>query len=261
MPRVLAVGAHPDDVEITCAGTLVLFQRAGWKVSIASMTAGDLGSSRLPPREISRVRREEARRSAASIHADYTCLGFRDLAIVYDEASKRRVSGFLRQCRPDLLFLPSPVDYMADHEETPRIVREAAFASTIPHWRAAWGPRVPPPCERLPAIFYVDAIDLVDHFGRRIAARYVVDVTGVMGQKERMLAAHESQRSWLREQHGEDEYLLWMKRCGRDRARDFGKKAVRFAEGFRPHLGHGFPKGDVLTEVLGKKLVRTLASP
>jgi LmbE family N-acetylglucosaminyl deacetylase len=260
MPRVLAVGAHPDDVEITCAGTLVHFQRAGWKVSIASMTAGDLGSSRLPPKEISRVRREEARRSAASIGADYTCLGFRDLAIVYDESSKRRVTGFLRECRPDLLLLPSPVDYMADHEETPRIVREAAFASTIPHWTTTWGKRGAPPCDRLPAIFYVDPIDLVDHFGRRIPVGYVVDITGVIDQKETMLAAHDSQRSWLREQHGEDEYLLWMRRCGRDRARDFGKKSVRFAEGFRAHRGHGFPKRDLLTEVLGKKLVRTLAT-
>ena len=39
-----------------------------------------------------------------------------------------------------------------------------------------------------------------------------------------MLAAHESQRSWLRAQHGEDEYLLWMRRTGADRARDFGSR-------------------------------------
>jgi LmbE family N-acetylglucosaminyl deacetylase len=43
MPRVLALMAHPDDIEITCAGTLILLRAAGWDVHMATMTAGDLG--------------------------------------------------------------------------------------------------------------------------------------------------------------------------------------------------------------------------
>jgi hypothetical protein len=80
----------------------------------------------------------------------------------------------------------------------------------------------------------------------------------VIEVKEQMLAAHESQRSWLRAQHGEEEYLLWMRRTGADRARDFGARAVKFAEGFTQHLGHAFPKDDVLTAALGKRAVRTV---
>ena len=75
-----------------------------------------------------------------------------------------------------------------------------------------------------------------------------------------MLAAHDSQRAWLREQHGEDEYLLWMRRCARDRAKDFGKKRVKYAEGFTQHRAHGFPAEDPLTPVLGKRRVRTIRS-
>jgi LmbE family N-acetylglucosaminyl deacetylase len=135
--------------------------------------------------------------------AGYTCLGFSDLTIVYNDATKRRVSALLRLVRPDLVIVPSPVDYMADHEETPRIVREAAFASTVPNWKASLGGRRPRPCATLPAILYADPIDNVDHFGRRVAAQLVVDITGHDRLQGEMLACHESQRSWLRHQHGE----------------------------------------------------------
>jgi LmbE family N-acetylglucosaminyl deacetylase len=259
--RVLAVMAHPDDIEFTCAGTLALLRRAGWDVHLATMTAGDLGTVTLSRAAISRIRRREAAASARLLEADYTCLGFADLTIVYNDTTKRRVSALLRLVRPDLVIVPSPVDYMADHEETPRIVREAAFASTVPNWKASLGGRRPRPCATLPAILYADPIDNVDHFGRRVAAQLVVDVTSSIDLKEEMLACHESQRSWLRHQHGEDEYLLWMRRVGADRARDFGRAGVKYAEGFRQHLGHGFPHEDRLTAALGKRLVKSLPWP
>jgi LmbE family N-acetylglucosaminyl deacetylase len=254
--RVLAVMAHPDDIEFTCAGTLALLKRAGWDIHLATMTAGDLGTATLSRAAIARIRRKEAAASARLLGAGYTCLGFADLTIFYSDATKRRVSALLRLVRPDLVIVPSPVDYMADHEETPRIVREAAFASTVPNWKASLGGRRPRPCAKLPAILYADPIDNVDHFGRRVAAQLVVDITGTIDFKEEMLACHESQRSWLRHQHGEDEYLLWMRRVGADRARDFGRAKVKFAEGFRQHLGHGFPHDDHLTAALGKRLVK-----
>lgn len=257
MPTVLAVMAHPDDIEITCAGTLALLKRAGWGVHLATMTAGDLGSMTLPRPEISRVRRGEAEASAKVLGAGYTCLGFDDLTILYDAPSKRRVCGLLREVRPDLVITHPPHDYMTDHTETPRIVREAAFASTIPNWEASLNGKPAPPCAKMPAILYTDPIENIDAEGRRVPARIVVDITSAMETKERMLACHESQRSWLRAQHGEDEYLLSMKRWGADRAKDFRKKTVKYAEGFTPHLGHGFPKDDLLTKALGKSRVKT----
>ena len=178
--RVLAVMAHPDDIEMTCAGTLVLLKRAGWDVHMATMTAGDLGSGTRSRAQISRIRKREAAASARLLGAGYTCLGFQDLTIVYGEAAKRRVSALVRLVRPDLLIVPSPVDYMADHEETPRIVREAAFASTVPNWKASLAGRRPKPAEKLPAILYADPIDHVDHFGRRVPAECVVDITDAL---------------------------------------------------------------------------------
>lgn len=258
MPTVLAVMAHPDDIELTCAGTLILLRQAGWKVHLATMTAGDLGSMKHSRAAIAKIRKKEAAASAKLLGADYTCLGFDDLTVQYGPESKRAVTGLLRAVRPDLLILHSPDCYMADHTESARIAREAAFASTIPNWKATFKGKPMKACSTMPAVLYADAIDNVDALGRRLPARYVVDITGVIGQKEKMLAAHDSQRSWLREQHGEDEYLLWMRRMGADRARDLNDPAVRVAEGFVPHLGHGFPRHDHLTESLGPSLVRII---
>ncbi len=265
MPRVLALMAHPDDIEITCAGTLLLLRDAGWDVHLATMTAGDLGSATLPSAVISRIRRKEAAASARLIGAGYTCLGFKDLTIAHAERPKRIVAGLLRDVRPDLLITHPPRDYMADHEETSRLAREAAFGSTIPNWTPLPVPgararrRAAPPCEHMPALLYADPIDLVDHEGRRVAARLVVDVSSVIERKAAMLAAHASQRDWLHQQHGTDEYLDWMRRTGVDRARDFRRKTVTHAEGFNPHLGHGFPHDDLLTGALGTARVKTLA--
>jgi len=259
MPTVLALMAHPDDIEITCAGTLILLQRAGWRVHLATMTAGDLGSMKHSRAAIAKIRRKEAAASAKLLGAAYSCLGFDDLTIAYGEKPKRVVTGLLRAVRPDLMILHSPDCYMADHTESARIAREAAFASTIPNWKASFNGKPAPACAAMPAILYADPIDQVDHYGRRVPARYVVDISSAIDLKEKMLAAHDSQRSWLREQHGEDEYLNWMKRTGARRAEDFGKATVRYAEGFLPHLGHGFPHKDLLSPALGNETVKALA--
>jgi LmbE family N-acetylglucosaminyl deacetylase len=256
MPTVLAVMAHPDDIELTCAGTLILLRRAGWTVHLATMTAGDLGSMKQSRAVIAKIRRKEAAASAAILGAGYSCLGFDDLTVAYSTQAKRVVTGLLRAVAPDLLILHSPDCYMADHTESTRIAREAAFASTIPNWKATYGGKPVKAATRMPAILYADPIDNVDALGRRVPARLIVDITSVLDLKEKMLAAHDSQRSWLREQHGEDEYLLWMRRNGADRAGDLQDPAVKAAEGFTPHLGHGFPREDWLTKALGPKLVR-----
>src|SRR5947207_631209 len=90
--RILAIHAHPDDVEFQCAGTLARLKRVGWSITIATMTAGDCGSAELAPAEISRVRRAEARAAADLLGADYMCLDFQDLAIVHDNDGRRRVT-------------------------------------------------------------------------------------------------------------------------------------------------------------------------
>ena len=95
--HVLALHAHPDDVEFQCAGTLILLREAGCLVTIATMTPGDCGSAEHDAEAISALRRDEARASAGLIGAQYECLEFRDLAIFNDDESRRRVTEALRR--------------------------------------------------------------------------------------------------------------------------------------------------------------------
>ncbi len=67
-----------------------------------------------------------------------------------------------------------------------------------------------------------------------------------------MLACHESQRNWLLEHHKIDEYILAMKRFAEMRGKEIDGQ---YAEGFRQHLGHGYPQENILKEILGNLVV------
>ena len=143
--RVLALHAHPDDVEFQCAGTLALLREAGCAVTIATMTPGDCGSAEHDCRgDRRRSGASEARASAALIGAEYVCLEFRDLAIFNDDESRRRVTEALRRARPDIILTAPPVDYLCDHEMTSLLVRDACFAASCPNYATRqWEPAPP----------------------------------------------------------------------------------------------------------------------
>ena len=246
-PRILAIHAHPDDIEFQCAGTLALLKQKGCAITVATMTPGDCGSAELGPEEIARVRRAEAQAAADVLRADYLCLEFRDLSILHDNESRRRVTEAIRRVRPEVVITAPPVDYMSDHEMTSRLVRDACFNAPIPNYRTQqWEPAAP--IERIPHLYYVDPIEGIDYFGQLIEPEFIVDVSEVFELKRQMLACHDSQRSWLRKQHGIDEYLAGMERWSARRGADIG---VRYGEAFRQHKGHPYPSSNRLLELLG----------
>ena len=150
--RVLAIHAHPDDIEFQCAGTLSLLQRAGCQLNLTTMTAGDCGSADLKPEEIAQIRRDEARQSASVIDAEYQCLEFMDLSITADTTSHRRVTEAIRKTRPDNVLTAPPIDYMSDHEVTSRLVRDACFSASVPNFSThQWDPCSP--LEHIPHLY------------------------------------------------------------------------------------------------------------
>ncbi len=244
---MLAIHAHPDDVEFQCAGTLALLAERGHAIDIATMTPGDCGSKDLPPEEIAAIRREEARRAAEILGARYTCLEFRDLSIVVDNDAKRRVTEQLRRARPRIVFTAPPVDYMEDHEATSRLVRDACFSASCPNYATRqWEPAAP--LDWIPHLYYVDAVEGADLWGEPIVPHFYVDVTTTFDTKRRMLACHDSQRRWLRAQHGIDEYLDNQERWSARRGSEIG---TRHAEAFRQHRGHPYPSDNLLASLLG----------
>jgi LmbE family N-acetylglucosaminyl deacetylase len=243
---VLSVLAHPDDAEFLCAGALIRLAREhGWEVHIASMTPGDCGSVEHGPEEIARIRREEGARAAALIGAAYHCLEERDLLVFYQERPLERITRLLRTLRPRLVLTHSPADYMLDHEMTCTLVRAAAFGAPVPNFFADRSH--PPAMADIPHLYYCDPIEGKDPLGRSIEPAFRIDVSSVLETKAAMLAAHASQRDWLLKHHGMDQYLQSMRDWNAARGRETG---VAFAEGFRQHLGHGYPQDNLLGRLL-----------
>jgi N-acetylglucosamine malate deacetylase 1 len=249
-PTVLAFMAHPDDAEILCAGTLArLHDECGYRVAIATATSGDAGSMSARPDEMARTRHEEARSSVRMLDGDYYCAGCLDLFVCYDAPTLRAFVEIVRRVQPRIVITHSPADYMVDHEMTSQLVRSACFGAPAPNVLTG-ADRPAEPLGWIPHLYYADPLEGTDIFAHPIEPDFIVDITKTMAQKERMLAAHASQREWLRAQHGIDEYILTMKRwCG---CRG-GQIGAEFGEGFRQHKGHAYPHDNLLGQLLGAR--------
>ena len=242
MARVLTYMAHPDDAEILVGGILLRLKSVGWEIGIATMTAGDCGSDNLSREEISRIRFAEAEAAAAFLGGRYACTGLNDVEVLLNAENVRRVVELMRTIDPDVVITHSPVDYMVDHEEASRLVRASTFAIAMPLYQT--GSRTPaPPARSTPALYYADAVEGLDHFGRRVTPDWYVDISDVMDAKRTMLSYHRSQRQWLQSHHGIDEYLNRMASWAEAKGRECG---TLYAEGLRQHLGHGYPHEPVL---------------
>ncbi len=242
---VLAIGAHPDDVEFLCAGTLALLKNKGWNIHIATMTPGDCGSATLSREEISCIRKKEATLSASMLDSGYDCMESEDLFISYDKKTLTRVTRLIRKVKPTIVITMSPSDYMVDHEMTSKIVQTSCFAAGVVNVETDNVKAY----DKIPYLYYMDPIEGKDKFGHKIEAGIIVDISDVITIKEKMLAAHKSQREWLLQHHGMDEYIIAMKTLSADRGEEIKKN---FAEGFRQHLGHAFPQDDILKSELGE---------
>lgn len=242
----LAVLAHPDDAEFLCAGTLIRLQReAGYTIHIATMTPGDCGSAEHAPDEIAALRRAEAAAACATIGATYHCLEERDLRVIYGEGPLEKVVRLINAVGADVVFTHAPDDYHLDHEQTSKIVRAATFAAPIPNF--LHGRHIHPPIDHIPHLYYCDPLEGKDLLGRDVEPTFRIDITSAIEAKAAMLACHESQRAWLRKHHGVDNLVEGMKTWSARR----GSGLAPYAEGYRQHLGHSYPQGNLLGELLG----------
>jgi LmbE family N-acetylglucosaminyl deacetylase len=251
--QVLALFAHPDDAEFLCAGTLAHLADRGAGVYIATMTAGDCGSRSLPATKIAGIRRREARRAARVIAATYACLEERDLCIFYEDRTLRKVMELVRRANPSLVFTHSPVDYMVDHEITSRLAQTACFGSTAPNYRTVRRRtrHAAEPLHQIPHLYYAQPFGGRDILGNPVPLSLFVDISGTLERKEHMLACHESQLAWLAAQQGMADNRTILRQmaahCGR-------LSGFHCAEGFRQHLGQGFPQDNPLAALLGSLL-------
>ncbi len=191
---VLAIGAHPDDLELLCAGTLARYSRQGVKVFMCNATDGSKGGMGGDVEEIRKVRRKEAGESARVIGASYIAGPFRDGELEINLDSRKTIIDIIRQCSPDVVLAHHPNDYHPDHTAVSRLVIDAIYQVAIPHFHTDH-----PALDAVPLLYFFDTVS-----GMGFLPEEYVDITEVIELKKKMLMAHASQIDFVREHHGED---------------------------------------------------------
>ena len=165
--KLLAIGAHPDDLEIYLFGTLAVARARGDELVLAIATDGAAGGQGSAER-LRTTRRAEATTAAALLDAEPRCLDFPDGTLVADAALVGALRTLIRDARPDLVLTHAPNDYHGDHRALADAVRIAAnFAAPVAH---------------------VDTM-----MGVGFLPTHLVDVTAHMALKRAAILAHASQ--------------------------------------------------------------------
>lgn len=126
---ILALGAHPDDVEVHVGGLLALASDRGMKAAILDLTSGDLGT-----RGTAETRRTEAQEAARILGVPRVVLDFPDGRFTDEEAYRLRLMAEIRRMRPQVLILPAPDDRHPDHRRAHRLAREAAYYAGLKNY-------------------------------------------------------------------------------------------------------------------------------
>ena len=245
--NVLGIFAHPDDAEFMCAGTLSLLHKAGWSIHIAALAKGDKGTALLSREEISSIRYSEGTKSASLLNGSFHCLGLDDVYIMYDRDTINKTTALIRKVKPLIVFTGSPNDYMIDHEITSKVVQTACFSCGIKNMEVD-----EEPFGQIPHLFFCDSMEGLDKFGDLLHASIYVNIDSEIQTKINMLSCHASQRGWLLDHHKMDEFTAFVKDLAILRGIQAG---VNYAEGFRQCLGHSFPAGNILRELLGDHVI------
>ncbi|MGD0088409.1 MAG: PIG-L family deacetylase [Planctomycetota bacterium] len=248
-PVVLAIAAHPDDIEFMFAGTLLRLRNAGAEIHFWNLANGSCGTATHSREEIIRLRGAEAQASArlagAVLHEPLAD----DIAIYYEPSLLARVAAVVRQVKPTVLLTHSPQDYMEDHQNACRLSVSAAFVRGMRNFATA--PAVLP-FGGATTVYHALPHSLRDCLGKLLRPGQYVDIGPVLARKRELLGQHRTQKEWLDVSQGMDAYLLEMEEIAREVGRMSGR--FEFAEGWRRHSYLGFcaAASDPLTELLGQ---------
>jgi N-acetylglucosamine malate deacetylase 1 len=245
---VLAIFAHPDDIEFVAAGTLLLLRERGWTLHYLNLCSGNGGSVQMDGPTTAAVRLKEAQAAARLLGATFYGPIADDLELVYSQVWLKKVASVVRAAKPDIVLTHSPQDYMEDHINTSRLAVTAAFAHGVPNFITD------PPH---PAFFHDVSVyhamphGLCDPLRQQLQAGLYVNTAAVHAQKREALAAHASQKHWLDISQGMDSYLASMDESSHAVGRLSG--CFEHAEGWRRHLHLGLSSTNIdpLREALG----------
>ena len=245
----LSIHAHPDDAEAWNAGVLKLLKDKGYKIVIATMTAGDLGGCNLTMEETAKMRIEEAKKAASVLDAEYHMLGGTDGFLFDTKELRLSAISLMRKISAGVIFTHLGSDYHSDHRTTANIVETAAMVSSLDTV-----PVSEKPVSITPLLYHSSPLTLTDPLGSLIVPpHFYLDVTSVIETKKRMLGYHISQIDLMKHMHKMDDFFGYVLQGNRD----YGKIAgVEYAEVYWQHLGGGFQKDPQVQNDLAKFLVK-----
>ena len=124
---ILAIGAHPDDIELGCGGTILNEIHKGKKVGLIDLTAGELGT-----RGSVEKRKQESNKASKILGVDFRLnLAMKDGFIKNDENSQIQIIRFIRKYQPDVIICNAPDDRHVDHAEASKLVVSSSFLSGL----------------------------------------------------------------------------------------------------------------------------------
>ncbi|GCD77431.1 bacillithiol biosynthesis deacetylase BshB1 [Thermaurantimonas aggregans] len=178
---ILAIGAHPDDVELGAGGTLAKHVDLGYKVAILDLTQGEMGTRGTPE-----IRVQESQMAAEILKASarYNCY-LSDGWITADEKSVIEVVKVIRHCRPRIVIANAPHDRHPDHGAAAQLVAKAVFSAGFSKLKTTWEGLPQAPWRPQLLMHYIQFINLQPDI--------IVDITGYFQQKIDSCLAHKSQ--------------------------------------------------------------------
>lgn len=217
--NVLAIGCHPDDMEINCAGTLAKCVKRGDKVTVCHVANGDLGHAIIQPKELREMRIGEAKKAGALAGIEVITCDIGDV-MVYEGSKEQRdkVVDVIRKVDPDFIITHAPNDYMPDHVAVSRLVFDASFAASVPHYKTSVDA-----VSKVTPIYYMDNLA-----GLGFIPTEYVDISDEIDLKLEMLECHESQLKWMRD-HDHIDFADFVKTCAKYRGL---QSNCQYAEGF-----------------------------
>ena len=228
--NILAIGAHPDDIELSCSGTLAVHKNLGYKIGILDLTQGELGS-----RGSVEIRQNESSNASKILDLDIReNLSFSDGFFKNDEAHQLELIKVIRKYQPDIILANAPNDRHPDHGRGALLIKDACFLSGLVKIETTFNGELQKPWRPKKIFNYIQDLYLEPDF--------IIDISAVFDKKIASIKAYESQfysesidgpKTYI----SSEEYLNLVEY----RNRLMGKKiGVKYGEGFlsiHNHIG------------------------